>query len=149
MPLWWISKLAMQRLRRKCMEGDVCWECSALIVGPCKQIFCLSTGSDAGSKKIGVGGLPGDGEAPTGTSELRGCFPPLQPLGAGKDCLWSQGARQDGGGLCEYWNEGWGKTPGAACREGAKVSSFQLLPFGRKLYLLGTALISSRNGHSG
>jgi len=46
---------------------------------------------------------------------------------------------------------GWGKRPGAACRDRAKVSSLQLLPFGRKLYFLGTALTmaSSRNGHTG
>lgn len=50
---------------------------STLIVGPCKEIFCLSTGSEAESKKIGIGGLPGDREASAGPSELCGCFPPL------------------------------------------------------------------------
>lgn len=47
--------------------------------------------------------------------------------------------------------KGWRKNPGAACREGAKFSCLQLLPFGRKFYFLGTApaMASSRNGRSG
>lgn len=47
--------------------------------------------------------------------------------------------------------KGWGKTSGAVCRETAKVSGLQLLPYRRKLYFLGTALTtaSSRNGCSG
>lgn len=83
-------------------------------------MFCLSTGSEAGSKKIGVGGLAGDREASTGPSELCGCFPPLQPVGAGEDRLWSQGARQDGGGLCEYWEEAMGEDPWSCLQGGNK-----------------------------
>lgn len=33
----------------------------------------------------------------------------------------------------------WGKTPGAACREGTKVSGLLLLPFGRKFCFLESA----------
>lgn len=44
-----------------------------------------------------------------------------------------------------------GKILEAACSGRVKVSSLQLLPFGRKLCFLGTALTmaSSKNGHSG
>lgn len=95
------------------------------------NLFFLSAGSEAESKEVGAGGVPRDREASTGPGELCGCLPPLQPLGAGKDRVWGQGARQDGGGLREYWQEG--KSLGVAFRGRVKVSSLQLLPVGRKL----------------
>lgn len=97
--------------------------CFTFLVGHCKQIFCLSSGSEAGSEKIGVGGVPGNREASAGPSELCGCFPPLKPLGIGKDRLRGQGAWQDGGGLCEYWEEGMVK---GGCLQGGR-KGFQFL----------------------
>lgn len=91
-------------------------------------------------RKLGLVVSLGTGKPPQVPVSSVDVFRPSNPWELAKTVF---GARELGKMVVDCVStgrRGWQKTPGLACREGEKVSSFQLLPFRSKFYFLGTAL---------
>ena len=141
-PLPWLSELPQ----------DCCERCAPPYLSVlANKSFVCPQGQRQEVRKLGLVVSLGTGKPPQVPVSSVDVFRPSNPWELAKTVF---GARELGKMVVDCVStgrRGCGKTLWTACREGAKVSGLQLLPFGRKLYFLGTAptMASSRNGHSG
>ena len=117
--------------------------------GPPRGRPALTCPAPTGSGQQGEEAVPcrllGDREVPAGACDLCGCLPTQQPLGTGQDCVWGQGAGQDGGGLCEYGLSPAHSPQGLSPRVRLPVGT---LGVGEMAGLCGPSLASSEEGGS-